>query len=207
VISPSRRYEGIWRRRGYSIVAGLDEVGRGCLAGPVVAAAVILPTRPPRGIRDSKKLSARLREVLCEALYEGGAVVSVGSARPEEIDAINIRQASFLAMRRALSDLPTRPDALLVDGFEIPDCPIPQRALIKGDSRSTSIAAASIVAKVYRDALMVEFSAEHPEYGFASHKGYPTPEHLEALATWGPCGTHRRSFAPVGACLEGTRPR
>ena len=187
------------------MVAGIDEVGRGCLAGPVVAAAVVLPARVPRGIRDSKQLSARARRALCEALYAAGAIVSVASASPAEIDSINIRQASFLAMRRALFGLSTPPDALLVDGFEIPDCPIPQRGLVKGDARSTSIAAASIIAKVYRDDLMVEFSAEHPEYGFASHKGYPTPEHLEALEAWGPCQNHRLSFAPVAASAGGSR--
>ncbi len=194
---PSRRYESLWRRRGLSLVAGIDEAGRGCLAGPVTAAAVVLGDRVPKGLDDSKRLAPDRREVLFDALLGSGAVVSWATATPEEIDALNIRQASFLAMQRALDGLPQPPDALLVDGFELPSCEIPQRALIHGDGRSTSIAAASIVAKVVRDRFMVARAAEYPAYGFERHKGYPTPEHLRVLQACGPCPLHRRSFAPV----------
>jgi ribonuclease HII len=200
---PDRRQEAYWRRRGFSVIAGVDEAGRGCLAGPVVAAAVILPARAPAGVQDSKRLSAPARERLYHALVAGGAQIGIGQASPEEIDAINIRQASFLAMRRAIALLAPVPDALLVDGFVIPECGLPQRALIKGDARCLSIAAASIVAKVYRDRLMVSLARDYPPYGFERHKGYPTRAHVGALRDAGPSRIHRRTFGPVAALLGG----
>ncbi|MFC1572465.1 ribonuclease HII [Candidatus Eisenbacteria bacterium] len=194
---PTRRFEGVWRRKGLSVVAGVDEAGRGCLAGPVVAGALILPARIPRGIDDSKKLSPQKREALFEALRDSGTHLAWGVAAPHEIDTLNIRQASFLAMRRAVDQLPCRPEALLVDGFEIPDYPTPQRALVRGDARSLSIAAASIVAKVVRDRMMVAYGERDPRYGFGKHKGYPTAQHVLALERFGPCELHRWSFEPV----------
>jgi ribonuclease HII len=196
-VRPNRRFEGVWKRRGYSIVAGVDEAGRGCLAGPVVAGAVILGRHVPEGLNDSKKLSPLRREALLQLLIDSDAHLAWGAAEPEEIDQINIREASFLAMSRAIERLAKRPEALLVDGFEIPHCKIPQRHLIKGDCRSLSIAAASIVAKVVRDKMLIELSERYPEYGFAVHKGYPTAKHRAALARLGPVVIHRQSFGPV----------
>jgi ribonuclease HII len=198
---PSRRHENVWRRRGCSFIAGVDEAGRGCLAGPVFAGAVILGNRVPRGIDDSKKLSPQRREALFGALTQSDAHLAWGVAQPEEIDRLNIRQASFLAMRRALAALDRSPDAILVDGWVIPQCDLQQQAIIHGDALSLAIAAASIVAKVIRDRAMVDLARRHPAYGFERHKGYPTPEHLEALRRHGPCTIHRRSFAPVRALL------
>lgn len=203
---PTRRYEGVWRRRGLAIVAGVDEVGRGCLAGPVVAAAVILGERVPRGVDDSKRLSTLTREFLFNALQGSEARLAVGLAGPWEIDRVNIREASFLAMRRALSRLPEPPQALLVDGFSIPGLEIPQRALVRGDARSLSIAAASIIAKVTRDRMMVQLARRFPVYGFDRHKGYPTAEHLHALERHGPCRLHRRSFGPVRLAAQASLP-
>lgn len=202
-IRPSRRFEGAWKRRGCCLVAGVDEAGRGCLAGPVVAGAVILPRRVPPGIRDSKMLSPRMRSRLFAALADAGAVLSWGAAQPQEIDRLNILRASFLAMRRAVAGLPERPEALLVDGFAIPDLELPQRALIKGDARCLSIAAASIVAKVVRDRMMIDLDRLFPAFGFRKHKGYPTREHVEALRRHGPTPVHRRSFGPVREMLQG----
>ena len=198
-MGPTRRYEGIWRRQGYWPVAGVDEAGRGCLAGPVVAAAVILGSRIPRGLNDSKLLSPARRDALHAALVASDASIGWGRAEPAEIDAINIRQASFLAMRRALANLAVSPAALLVDGFEIPGCDLPQRALAKGDARALSIAAASIIAKVERDRIMVRLDELYPGYDLRIHKGYPTPAHLRALAAAGPSSLHRLSFGPVRA--------
>jgi ribonuclease HII len=200
---PSRRHEGVWRRQGLSLVAGVDEAGRGCLAGPVAAGAVILGKRVPRGIDDSKKLVPERRAELFAALTRSDARLAWGLAQAGEIDRLDIRQASFLAMRRALAALDQPPDALLVDGFAIPLCDLPQRPIIHGDALSLSIAAASIVAKVIRDRLMAELAVHYPAYGFERHKGYPTPEHLEALRRHGPCAIHRRSFGPVRALLGG----
>jgi len=199
---PSRRFESAWRRKGCACVAGVDEAGRGCLAGPVTAAALVLPARPPRGIDDSKRLAPHVREALFHALELAGARFAWACVEAEEIDRLNIRRASFLAMRRALEALPEAPGAVLVDGFEIPRLPLPQQALVHGDARCLSIAAASIVAKVARDRLMLELDRRFPQYGFAHHKGYPTPGHLEALQRHGPSPVHRRSFAPVRQLIE-----
>ncbi|MCK4414268.1 MAG: ribonuclease HII [Candidatus Eisenbacteria sp.] len=200
-LGPTRRFEGLWKRRGFALVAGVDEVGRGCLAGPVVAAAVILDRHPPRGLNDSKLLSRRERERLFAALEASDAHCAWALADCREIDALNIRQASFLAMRRAITRLSVVPEALLVDGFAIPDCELPQRALVGGDRRSLSIAAASIVAKVSRDRLMADLAREYPAYGFERHVGYATREHLAALARWGVTPQHRLTFSPVREAL------
>jgi len=183
--------------RGFRAVAGVDEVGRGCLFGPVVAAAAILsPDRPIRGLNDSKLLDAERREVLAERIRERAIAWSVAAVDAATIDSINIYQASRLAMRLAVSRLQTPPDFLLVDAMAI-DLPLPQRPLIKGDARCHAIAAASIIAKVHRDACMRVWDEVFPEYGLASHKGYSTPEHQEALEKYGPTPLHRLSFEPV----------
>ena len=197
------RFERLASADGHSVVAGLDEVGRGPLAGPVVAACVVLPTDfDLTGIGDSKALTARQRERAEVRIRREALAVGLGLVDAETIDRINILQAAREAMRQALQALsPTlRPTLALVDGLPVPDLPCPaQRAIVKGDSLSASIAAASIVAKVYRDALMCAWDAEYPEYGFAGHKGYGSARHLAALHAHGPCPLHRRSFAPVAA--------
>ncbi len=179
-------------------MAGVDEAGRGPLAGPVVAAAVILPVgcSLPE-VRDSKQLSPSSRRRCYQRILEVALAIGVGEASPEEIDRWNILQASFLAMRRALENLPFPPEIVVVDGRSIPELPYPQVALPKADTRSLSCASASIIAKVLRDELMVRLDQEFPGYGFAHHKGYPTREHLEALQRLGPSSLHRRSFQPV----------
>jgi ribonuclease HII len=178
-------------------VAGVDEVGRGCLFGPVFAGAVILdPSRPIRGLNDSKVLDAARREVLDERIRERALAWAVGAADSFEIDDINILQASRLAMKRAVEKLSIRPDYLLVDACTV-DLPIEQKALIKGDARSISIAAASIIAKVARDRVLTEWDRVFPQYGLARHKGYYTPEHVAAIQEHGPTWLHRYSFAPV----------
>jgi len=166
-----------------------------------MAGAVILGRRVPRGIDDSKKLTPERREELWAALTRSDAHLAWGRAEPDEIDRLNIRQASFLAMRRALAALDQPPEAVLVDGWRIPQCDLPQQAIVHGDALSLAIAAASIVAKVIRDHAMAELARRYPAYGFDRHKGYPTPQHLEALRRHGPCAIHRRSFAPVRALL------
>ncbi len=188
--------------RGFHAVAGVDEVGRGALFGPVVAAAVILsPERPVRGLNDSKLLDPERREVLAGRIRERAAAWAVAAVDAATIDCINIYQASRVAMRMAVSRLSPAPDFLLIDAVAI-DLPLPQRPLIKGDARCHAIAAASIVAKVYRDACMRVWDQVFPEYGLASHKGYSTPEHLRALRELGPTPLHRLSFEPVRAhCL------
>ncbi len=186
------------RKRGFAVIAGADEAGRGPLAGPVVAAAVILPFEAcPAGVRDSKTLTPLQRERAFDALQACALHIGVGIVGVEEIDRLNILRASQQAMREAVDALPVCPDVALIDGLPVQPFPVPQIALVKGDSRSASVAAASIIAKVTRDRLMDEYDALYPEYGFASHKGYATPEHLAALAAHGPCSIHRRSFAPV----------
>ena len=179
-------------------VAGVDEAGRGPWAGPVVAAAVILdPENLPRGIDDSKKLDAEQREEFFSVIHRCACAIGIGQASVAEIDIFNIRRATHLAMTRAVQVLILAPAFALVDGNDPPPLPCPARALIGGDGRALSIAAASIVAKVTRDRLMVEMCAAHPVYGFSRHKGYGTPEHAFALLTHGPCAEHRESFAPV----------
>jgi ribonuclease HII len=177
----------------------VDEVGRGALFGPVVAGAVILsPDRPVRGLNDSKLLEAERREVLAERIRERAVAWSVAAVDAATIDCINIYQASRMAMRLAVNRLQPAPDFLLVDAVSI-DLPLPQRGLIKGDMRCHAIAAASIVAKVYRDGVMRVWDEVFPEYGLASHKGYSTPEHYRALESLGPTPLHRLSFEPVRA--------
>jgi len=178
-------------------VAGLDEAGRGCLFGPVYAAAVILhPERRVEGLQDSKQLSAERREELSVLIRSRADAWAVGWADSREIDCMNIYQASRLAMKRALEKIEPPADYLLVDALTL-DTEIPQQALIRGDARCESIAAASILAKVDRDAAMQRWDRRHPEYGFGRHKGYGTPEHLRALHSFGPLPDHRRSFSPV----------
>ena len=187
------------RARGFPFVAGLDEVGRGALFGPVVAAAVILsPDRPVRGLNDSKLLEPERRETLAGRIRERAVAWSVAAVDAATIDCINIYQASRLAMRMAATRLDPQPDFLLIDAVPL-ELPIPQRSLIKGDMRCHAIAAASIVAKVYRDACMRVWDEVFPEYGLASHKGYSTPEHYRALEFHGPTPLHRLSFEPVRA--------
>ncbi len=184
--------------------AGVDEVGRGPLAGPVVAAAVILdPDRVPDGLRDSKKLSARRREALDVEIRGTALAWSLGWASVEEIDTLNILQATFVAMRRAVEGLAMAPDLVLVDGKLVPPLGLPCRAIIQGDALIPAISAASIIAKVARDRHMRELDALHPGYGFAEHAGYPTAAHLESLRHMGVSPVHRRSFRPVRLLLEG----
>ena len=188
------------RARGFHAVAGVDEVGRGALFGAVVAAAVILsPDRPVRGLNDSKLLDPERREVLAGRVRERAVAWAVAAVDAATIDSINIYQASRLAMRMAVNRLNPAPDFLLVDAISI-DLPLPQRGLIKGDMRCHAIAAASIVAKVHRDALMRIWDKVFPEYGLASHKGYSTPEHCQSLERFGPTPLHRLSFEPVRVC-------
>jgi ribonuclease HII len=180
------------------LVAGIDEAGRGPLAGPVVAAAVILdPRRPVAGLRDSKVLAPLRREELAILIRERSIAWATGSADVAEIDAINILQATMLAMRRAVEALGVAPEEALVDGNRCPPLACRTRAIVKGDRDIAAISAASILAKTTRDALLVELDRVYPQYGFAQHKGYGTPEHLAALERHGPCPLHRRSFAPV----------
>ncbi|MBD3679840.1 MAG: ribonuclease HII [Rhodobacteraceae bacterium] len=196
--TPDFSFETAALDRGAHLVAGVDEVGRGPLAGPVTAAAVRLdPENIPVGLNDSKALTARRRDALYDEI-RAVADVSVVHVSVEEIDQINILQASLLAMRRAVAGLKTPPDHLLVDGNRLPDpLPCSAEAVVKGDARSLSIAAASIIAKVERDRLMEDLARQHPGYGWEKNAGYPTKAHLEALKTLGVTPHHRRSFAPV----------
>ncbi len=184
---------------GHRLVAGVDEAGRGPLAGPVTAAAVILPEGfHHEGVNDSKKLSERRRERVYEDLLaEGGVLWAWARVDAGEIDRVNILRATHLAMARAVAGLPLEPDVALVDGREVEGLPVPHRGVVKGDGLSLSIAAASIIAKVERDRLMREYAMEFPQYGFEKHKGYGTKRHLEGLKQYGPCAIHRKSFAPV----------
>ena len=194
---PTSRHERAFRRAGYRAVAGLDEAGRGALFGPVVAAAVILnPKRRIVGLDDSKKLTAERREELAPRIREHALAYAVAEIDAQRIDAWNIYQASRQAMTAALQQLAITPDYLLLDAMQL-DVIIEQKSIIKGDARSVSIAAASILAKTHRDARMQEWDAVYPQYGLAQHKGYATPEHLEALRIHGPTPLHRYSFSPV----------
>jgi ribonuclease HII len=192
-----RTIENALRRYGFVHVAGVDEVGRGCLAGPVTAGAVILdPVRHIAGLADSKLLTAAARERLFEAIARNAVAWRVISVDPIEIDRINIHQATLRAMQRAVLALSPLPDAVLVDAFRIPDLPMAQRGVVGGDRRSAAIAAASIMAKVTRDRMMRALHATDPRYGFDRHKGYATADHLAAVAKFGYSVQHRRSFRP-----------
>ncbi len=196
-MNPTAYYERQSRKKGYRVIAGVDEVGRGCLFGPVVAAAVVLdPSKPLRGLNDSKLLDARSREALAERIRERALAVSVGAADAASVDFLNILQASRLAMKLAVEGLSPQPDHLLVDALAI-DVPVTQTALIGGDRKSRSIAAASIVAKVERDHWMQIWDGVYPAYNLASNKGYATPRHLAALAEYGCTPLHRMSFSPA----------
>jgi ribonuclease HII len=198
-----RTLENAMRRWGFHRVAGCDEVGRGCLAGPVVAAAVVLdPDRYIPGLADSKTVTALERERLYGVITRHALAWSVAAATPAEIDAINIHRASLQAMRRAVLALAPLPDVVLVDAFRIPDLMCAQRAVLHGDRRCSAIAAASIVAKVTRDREMVTHHATDPRYGFDHHKGYATAEHLAAVARFGYSTLHRRSFRAQGTLFE-----
>jgi len=186
-----------------ALVAGVDEAGRGPLAGPVVAAAVILDElQPVRGLADSKTLTAARRERLYHEICAKALCVSIAEASAEEIDSLNILRATLLAMQRAVHGLRLAPKQVLVDGNRIPDLAMPVQAIVKGDAKVAAISAASILAKVHRDRLCATLHAQFPDYGFDGHKGYPTPEHLAALERHGPCAAHRRSFAPVRWAIE-----
>lgn len=192
-----RTLENAIRRMGFVYVAGVDEVGRGCLAGPVVAAAVVLdPDRYVPRIGDSKTVPEPERNRLYERITRTAIAWGVASATCGEIDTINIHQASLRAMQRAVLRMAPLPDFVIVDAFRIPDLPMAQRAVLHGDSRCTAIAAASIVAKVTRDRMMLELHAEDPRYGFDRHKGYATRDHLQAVAQFGYSPAHRQSFRP-----------
>ncbi|MBS8239727.1 ribonuclease HII [Marinobacter lipolyticus] len=189
-------YDG-WR------LAGVDEVGRGPLIGAVVTAAVILdPARPIAGLADSKKLSEKRREALYEQIIENAAAWCIGRAEADEIDRLNIYQATMVAMERAVAGLGVRPEYVLVDGNRCPKWHWPSEPVVKGDTRVQAISAASIIAKVVRDREMAELDEQFPEFGLAKHKGYPTPVHLEALNRYGATVHHRRSFRPVQEALD-----
>jgi len=205
---PSRksfRFEQLgagWERPG--LIAGVDEAGRGPLAGPVVAAAVILDElHPIHGLADSKVLSPLRRERLSEEIRAKALCCALGSASVEEIDAINILQATMLAMHRAITALRLLPHRVVVDGNRVPVLPMPVAAVVKGDRLVAAISAASILAKVERDRLCLTLHEQHPAYGFATHKGYPTADHLAALQAHGACSAHRRTFGPVRRVLAG----
>jgi ribonuclease HII len=192
-------FEDEARARGHQLIAGVDEVGRGALAGPVVAAAVILnPALPlPTGLDDSKKLTARARERISEELRQSALAYSIGLVEPEEIDRINILEATRRAMLSALKQLDPCADFVLIDALHLKDCQLPQRAIIRGDSVSASIAAASVIAKTHRDALMRQVHDVYPHYNFAQHVGYGTRAHYAALREHGACPIHRKSFRGV----------
>jgi ribonuclease HII len=192
----------LWTAPG--LTAGVDEAGRGPLAGPVVAAAVILDDlHPINGLRDSKTLGPATRERLAAEVRAKALCCSVAEASVDEIDRLNILQATLLAMRRAVEGLRLVPTRVLVDGNRLPLLRVPAEAIVRGDATVAAISAASIVAKVHRDALLAALHEQHPAYGFAQHKGYPTAEHLAALRVHGACTAHRRSYAPVRAVLQG----
>ncbi len=190
-----RKYESALIAHGYNIIAGVDEAGRGPLAGDVFAAAVILPEDfLPEGLNDSKKISEKKREKLFDEITKNAISYAVGRASADEIDNINILQATYEAMRRAVKGLRVKPDYVLIDGNPVTDMPFLHTSIVKGDSLSLSIAAASIIAKVSRDRYMLEMDSIYPGYGFAVHKGYGTKAHKDAVWELGPCPIHRRSF-------------
>ncbi len=196
--------EEMLRNKGCQFICGVDEVGRGPLAGPVVAAAVILPEDLELdGLDDSKKLSPIRRNKIFEQIINSDTICAVGIIDNESIDKINILKASLMAMRKAVMDLKKAPDFVIVDGtFPIPKLEYPQFAVVKGDSRCCSIAAASVVAKVTRDRIMEKYDAMYPGFSFSKHKGYPTAEHMEELRREGPCEIHRKSFKPVAEIIN-----
>lgn len=206
---PHLEFEQAFLAQGLTRIAGLDEAGRGALAGPVVAGAVILPLERRdlrvalRGVRDSKLCTPAQREALYDVIGSVAICAAVGAADAGEIDQIGIGAATRLAMRRALAALAISPEALLIDWVRLADVPLPQKCFPKGDQLSLSVAAASIMAKVARDRMMVGLDIEHPGYAFAQHKGYGTPEHQAAISRLGPCAIHRRSFEPIRARLFG----
>lgn len=204
--TPGFEFEIAWRSAGFRAIAGVDEAGRGALAGPLVAAAVILPDDAGSRfelseLNDSKVLTAKTRERLAEALDAGAAAIGVGLVEPKEIDELGLTAANRIAMERAVWALPVEADALLIDAFTL-DSDLPQHGVIGGDALCLSIAAASVIAKVTRDRLMVDAHAADDRYGFDRHKGYGAPSHLAALRRHGPCHLHRRCFAPVAAVLS-----
>lgn len=190
--------------KGYQAICGVDEVGRGPLAGPVVAAAVIMPPGLKiEGLTDSKKLSSHRRELIFEEIAELGLICAVGILDHQAIDQMNILRASLMAMRKAVMDLKQSPDIILVDGnYPIPNIEQPQFAVVGGDRQCPSISAASIIAKITRDSIMDKYEAMYPSFSFSKHKGYPTPEHLEELREYGPTEIHRRSFKPVAELIN-----
>lgn len=189
------QFEDSYYEKGFKLVCGVDEAGRGPLAGPVCAAAVILPPHVQiDGLNDSKKLSDKRRRELVPIIKEKAIAYAIAFANEIEIDEINILQATFLAMERAVSQLPIKPEILLIDGNREKDFGIPVETIVKGDSRSASIEAASVLAKVTRDDLLLEMAEKYPQYGFEIHKGYGTKAHYQALTEFGPCSIHRMSF-------------
>lgn len=200
---PTFVYEKRLLRKGFKLIAGVDEAGRGPLAGPIVAAAVILPADCSiKGLDDSKKLSPQKRERLFVQIKKKALAIGIGIINHVIIDRINIGRANSLAIKKAIENVKILPDFVLLDGSKLKiDSPVPRRGIAGGDAKCSSIAAASIIAKVTRDRLMKEYHKKYPLYGFARHKGYGTPQHLEALARYGPCAIHRRSFSPVSALL------
>jgi len=198
---PTFDQEAALQAQGYRLIAGVDEVGRGALAGPVMAAAVILPLGADftwlRLVRDSKQLSPRQRERVFDLVQGAGIPFGLGSVPHATIDEVGIVQATRMAMAQAVESLPSRPDFLLIDALSLPEVDLPQMGIIRGDQLSLSIACASIMAKVSRDRRMTEFDGVYPGYGLARHKGYGTRQHLQCLGQLGPCAIHRRSFAPV----------
>jgi ribonuclease HII len=197
------RYEEEMFALGYELIGGIDEAGRGPLAGPVVACAVILPKNAKiPGIDDSKKLSPNMREKLCKIISNIVIDWGVGIVNEQTIDKVNILQATYLAMEKAIKSLKEKPQFLLVDGSRIPHIDIPQKPIINGDQLSISIQAASILAKVIRDRIMIEYDKEFPQYGFAKHKGYGTAFHIESIKKYGICKIHRKSFEPIKSMYQ-----
>ena len=188
-------YENRYLEQGKRMIAGMDEAGRGPLAGPVVAACVILdPEKPVYGVNDSKKLSPKKRAELKKAIEENAVAIGVGIVDEKTIDEINILEATKLAMKKAVEALGIVPDVILIDALKIPSIPVPQEGIIKGDALSVSIAAASIIAKETRDDILRQIDEMYPQYGFASHKGYGTAQHIQAIRTYGPLPIHRKTF-------------